>query len=234
MRLLVGGLVLIAGLLTIATVAATEPWLSLVASVALLAVGLGALRRGVPRLFVVITLGFAVVLAGVAVLQWSAEEAPAGAEAASVVTSAPMLLSGTVTESGTPLAGVPLQVTLWPSNEDTEVGERVDTRELPPVTTDEKGRYVVTLALEDVPAKYLLDGRVLNFDVGVTDPFIAPIGASVRYPRGGRDWVGVFGDRRSAPTTLDFDLGSMKATETGDGETQTWDLVRLELDSAPE
>jgi hypothetical protein len=68
-RLLAGGLVLIAALLTIATVAATQLWLSLLASVALLAVGLGALRRGVPRLFVVITLGFAVVLAGITVLQ---------------------------------------------------------------------------------------------------------------------------------------------------------------------
>jgi hypothetical protein len=226
-RLLVGGVVLIAGLLIIAMVAATEPWLPPLASVALLAVGLSALRRGVPRLFIAITLGFAVVLAGVTVLQWAPEEAPAVAEAAPVMIAGPTLLSGTVTEAGTPLADVPLQVTLWPSNEDTEVGELVDTRDLPAVTTDEQGRYVVTLALEDVPAKYLLSGRVLNFNVAVTDPFMAAISASARYPRGGHDWVDVFGDKNSEPTTLDFDLGSMKATETADGESQTWDLVQL-------
>ena len=234
LRLLVGGLLLSAGLLTIATVAATQPWLSLLASGSLLAVGLRALRQGLSRLFVAITLGFAVVLAGITVLQWGAEETSAVAEAGPSAASGPMLLSGTVTDSGIPLAGVPLQVTLWPSNEDTEVGEQVDARDLPPVRTDEHGRYVVTLAPEDVPAKYLLPGRVLNFQVALTDPFIAPLSASARYARGGHDWVDVFGDRHAVPTTLDFDLGSMKATQTSDGETQTWDIVRLELDSAPE
>ena len=134
LRLLVGGLLLIAGLLTIATVAATQPWLSLLASGSLLAVGLRALRQGLSRLFVAITLGFAVVLAGITVLQWGAEETSAVAEAGPSAASGPMLLSGTVTDSGIPLAGVPLQVTLWPSNEDTEVG-RPSGRPGPPRRT---------------------------------------------------------------------------------------------------
>ena len=106
LRFLAGGLVLIAGLLTIATVAATQVWLSLLAGVLLSPLALAGLRHEVSRLLVVITLGFALVLLAGAVVQWEAEDAPAEAAADTARAPAPILISGTVSESGRPLSGV--------------------------------------------------------------------------------------------------------------------------------
>lgn len=232
LRLLVGALVLIAALLTVATVAATQLWLSLTVSVVLLAVAAAGLRYGVPRVLVLVTLGFVAVLLGSAAMQWSAAPAPvsAGLDSATPALArapGPTLISGTVSESGRPLAGVPVQVTLLPRMNDAEVGESLDLTQLDPVLTDEQGRYVVTLALADVDPSSLLPGRALNFEVGLVDPMLNPVSTSARFPRRGSDWVDVFDDRRGEPKTLDFDLGAMKATETGAGARHRWPLFRL-------
>lgn len=232
LRLLVGGLVLIAALLTVATVAATQLWLSLIVSVVLLAVAGAGLRYGVPRVLVLVTLGFVAVLLGATALQWSAVPAPVSAgldSAAPELARAPgpTLISGTVSESGRPLVGVPVQVTMFPKTDDTEVGESFDLAELDPVLTDEQGRYVVTLPLADVDPSFLLAGRVLNFQVGVTDPMLIPVSTSARLPRRATDWVDVFDDAGGEPKTLDFDLDAMKATETGAGTKHRWPLFRL-------
>ena len=234
LRFLVGGFVLIAGLLTVATIAATQLWLSLTAGVLLAVVALAGLRRGVPRLFVLITLGFAAVLLGAAGVQLWAERTSTQPVSDVAFAPRPVLISGTVSESGRLLSGVPVQVTMQPRMDDLEVGESVDLEQLDPVMTDELGRYVVRLAPADVDQAYLLPGRVLNFQVAVSDPMTNPISTSARFPRRGSDWVGVFGDRHAEPKTLDFDLSAMRATETGDGAPHRWPLFRLELHPAPQ
>lgn len=229
--LLVGGLILLAGLLTIATVAATQLWLSLSMGAALLVVALLGLWHGIPRVLILITVGFGVVLLSSALFQLPVQESSAAADPDVVPTPRPVLISGVVSESGRPLAGVPVQVRLWPSLDEAEVGERIDVKELRPVSTDAQGRYVVTLPVEDVPAKYLMSGRTMNFAVMLIDPLIAEISTSARYPRDSEWWVDAFAGRDTGPKTLDFDLGAMRATETdGDGDVQKWPILRLDGD----
>lgn len=149
------------------------------------------------------------------------DAAPAASPAAEV---APALVTGTVSRDGEPLPDTPVAVQIW-SNEDIEVGESVDMHEIGPVVTDEHGRYTISLDRADLAPEYLEGENLLNFDVGVTDPFIAPTSTSAEYTEDGR-WTDVGGG--TDPLTVDFDLGTMTATVThADGTTDRWDLVRL-------
>lgn len=47
-----------------------------------------------------------------------------------------------MSQSGRPLAGVPVQVTVFPRTKDTEVGESVDLAQLDPVLTNVPGHHI--------------------------------------------------------------------------------------------
>ena len=156
----------------------------------------------------------------------SGDTTPAPADAAPATTPAegPVLVAGTVSRDGEPLPDTPVAVQIW-SNEDVAIGESVDMHEIGPVLTDEHGRYAIVLAREDLAAEYLEGEDIVNFDVGVTDPFIAPTSTTAEYAGDG-SWTDVGGG--TGPMTVDFDLGTMKATVThADGSKDRWPLVRL-------
>ncbi len=177
--------------------------------------------------------GAAVLLAvaGLGVTACSAgsiEGSPAAADSGPATTPAsaegPVLVTGTVSRDGEPLPDTPVLVQIW-SEEDVEVGDSVDLHEVGPVRTDEHGRYTVVLDREDLSAEYIVGDDVVNFDVGVMDPFIGPISTSAEYVEDG-SWTDVGGG--TGPMTVDFDLGTMKATVTyADGSKDRWPLVRL-------
>ncbi len=114
---------------------------------------------------------------------------------------------------------------LWPAQDDTEVGESVALFSLEPVRTDDQGRYVVVLPLEDVPANYLTPRHIVNFDVWLSDAGVAPISTSAHHPRGASWWVDVFDERHDNPKSLDFDLDTMSATERSSDGPETWPLI---------
>lgn len=155
----------------------------------------------------------------------STPAAPGTAPATTAVSAeGPVLVTGTVSRDGEPLPDTPVAVQIW-SNEDVEVGESVDLHEVGPVRTDERGRYTVVLDREDLSAEYLVGDDIVNFDIGVTDPFIAPTSTTAEYAEEG-SWTDVGGG--TGPMTVDFDLGTMKATVThADGSKDRWSLVRL-------
>jgi len=135
-----------------------------------------------------------------------------------------VLVTGTVARDGKPLEGTPVAVQVW-SNEGVEVGDSVELHHVGPVRTDDQGRYTVVLDRQDLSAEYFVGDDVVNFDVGVVDPFLSPVSTSAQYAADGT-WTDV-GDS-TGPRTMDFDLGTMKATETyADGSRRRWALVRL-------
>jgi hypothetical protein len=135
-----------------------------------------------------------------------------------------VLVTGTVSRDGEPLPDTPVLVQIW-SEEEVEVGESVDLHEVGPVRTDDHGRYTVALEREDLAAEYFVGDNVVNFDVGVMDPFLTPISTSAEYAEDG-SWTDARGG--TVPRTVDFDLGEMKATVTyADGSKDRWPLVRL-------
>lgn len=135
------------------------------------------------------------------------------------------LLTGTVTDADGPVANTRVRVSLWPAEDDAAVGEEVDIFPVKPVRTDEQGRYAVVLPVADVPARYLLSRRIANFDVWLGDAGVAPLSTSARYSRAAGWWVDVFDDHGAGPKTIDFDLGSMEATERSADGRETWPLV---------
>ena len=141
------------------------------------------------------------------------------------------LVAGTVTGAEGPMADVEVSVTLRPAEEDVEVGQAVELHSLEPVRTDGEGRYVVALPLKDVPAQYLMSGRVVNFDVWLNDAGVGPISTSARHPRAASWWVDVFDQRHDAPKTLDFDLEAMSATEKSGDDSQRWPLIEWRSES---
>lgn len=137
----------------------------------------------------------------------------------------PVLVTGTVTRNGEPVPDTPVQLQLWPEQEDAKVGDAVDLKTLGPVTTDQDGRYTFTLRRKDVPAEYLVGDHVVNYDIGITDPFLWPVGTSSEYVPGGHVWTEVGGTAADGPKRMDFDLGTMKVTEpSAHGPSQHWDL----------
>jgi len=132
---------------------------------------------------------------------------------------------GTVTDADGPVADIRIRVSLWPEEDETEVGEEVDLFSVEPVRTDDQGRYVVVMPVADVPARYLLNRRIANFDVWLDDARVAPLSTSARYSQAAGWWVNVLDDHRERPKTLDFDLDSMTATEKSAGGRETWPLV---------
>jgi hypothetical protein len=135
------------------------------------------------------------------------------------------LLMGTVTDADGPVADTRILVSLWPAEDDTEVGEDVDLFSVKPVRTDEHGRYAVVLSLADVPPRYLLSRRIANFDIWLKDAGVAPLSTSARYSRGASWWVDVFGGRHDGPKTIDFALDSMTAAERSAEGRETYHLV---------
>jgi hypothetical protein len=170
-------------------------------------------------------------LAGLALVACSTgngDSTPAPPDAAPAMTAAsvegPVLVTGTVSRDGGPLRDTPVAVQIW-SNEDVEVGESIDLHEIGPVLTDEHGRYTIVLARQDLAAEYLEGEDVVNFDVRVMDPFLTPTSTSAEHTADG-SWTDVGGG--TGPMTVDFDLGTMKATVTyADGSKDRWSLVRL-------
>jgi hypothetical protein len=137
----------------------------------------------------------------------------------------PVLVTGTVSRDGEPLADTPVLVQIW-SEEDIEVGETVEMHEIGPVRTDEHGRYTVVLDRGRLAPRFLAGEDLVNFDVMVTDPWLGPISTSAEYSEDGRSWTDVGGG--NGPRTMDFDLGTMKATVTnGDGSKTRWPLAQL-------
>jgi hypothetical protein len=158
----------------------------------------------------------------------SSDATPAPPDAAPVTTpaseTAPVLVTGTVSRDGEPLPDTPVAVQIW-SNDDVEVGESIDQHEIGPVLTDAHGRYTIELARQDLAAEYLDGEDLVNFDVGVMDPFLTPTSTTAEYADDG-SWTDVRGG--TGPLTVDFDLATMKATVTyADGSKDRWPLVRL-------
>ncbi len=150
----------------------------------------------------------------------AAEESPAG--------SGPVLVTGTVTRDGRPVPETPVQVQVWPEQENAEVGDAVALKTLGPVTTDQDGRYTFVLRRQDVPTEYLVGDHIVNYDVGITDPFLIPISTSSEYHPRGRVWTEVDGRVADGPKSMDFDLGTMTATEPQrHGDRQQWQLHEL-------
>lgn len=135
------------------------------------------------------------------------------------------LVRGTVTDADGPVADTLVRVTLWPEEDDTEIGEAVDLFAVEPVRTDERGRYAVLLPVADVPSEYLLNRRIANFELWLDDAGVAPLSASARWSRATGWWIDVFDDHGAAPKTIDFDLGSLTATERSADGRETWPLV---------
>ncbi len=139
--------------------------------------------------------------------------------------AAATLVTGTVTDADGPMGNTLVRVSLWPEEDDTEVGETVDLLSVEPVRTDDQGRYAVVLPVADVPAEYLLDRRIANFDLWLEDAGVAPLSASARWSRAAGWWIDVFDDHGAAPKTIDFDLDSMTATERSADGRETWPLI---------
>lgn len=135
------------------------------------------------------------------------------------------LVMGTVTDADGPVADTRIQVSLWPAEDDTEIGEEVDLFPVKPVRTDEHGRYAVVLPVADVPARYLLSRRIANFDIWLGDAGVAPLSTSARYSKAASWWVDVFDDLNEGPKTIDFDLDSMTAEERSADGRETHHLV---------
>jgi hypothetical protein len=138
--------------------------------------------------------------------------------------SAPVLVTGTVSRDGKPLADMPVFVQIW-SEEDIEIGESVEMHDIGPVRTDEQGRYAIVLDMADLAPRFRAGRDFVNFDVGITEPFIVPVSTSAEWTEDG-SWTDMGGG--AGPRTMDFDLGTMKATEKhGDGSTSRWPLTEL-------
>jgi hypothetical protein len=154
----------------------------------------------------------------------STDAAPSLAALATEEEPEPVLVTGTVSRDGEPLADTPVLVQIW-SDEDIEVGDTVDMHEIGPVRTDAHGRYTIVLDRRDLTSEYLVGGDIVNFDVMVTDPWLGPISTSAEYAEDGRSWTDIGGG--DGPRTMDFDLGTMRATETnGDGSKSRWPLFQ--------
>jgi hypothetical protein len=184
----------------------------------------GRLHHRLAGAAVVALAGFGVVACSTG----SGDSTTAPPDAAPVTTPAsqtgPALVTGTVSRDGEPLPDTPVAVQIW-SEEDVEVGESIDLHEVGPVRTDDHGRYTITLDREDLAAEYFVGDNIVNFDVGVMDPFLTPTSTSAEYAEDG-SWTDVGGG--TGPMTVDFDLGTMKATVTyADGSKDRWPLVRL-------
>lgn len=162
---------------------------------------------------------------GAQVSEGAAAEAASPSKGESPEQSGPVLVAGTVTRNGDPVSDTPVQLQVWPEQEDTEVGDTVALKTLGPVTTDEDGRYSFALRRKDVPAEYLAGDQVVNYDVGITDPLLSPISTSSEYHPDEQVWTEVDGKAADGPKRMDFDLGTMTATEPWpDGDRRHWDL----------
>lgn len=84
-------------------------------------------------------------------------------------TSGTLVVHGVVNQGGKPLSGAKVWLTLWPEDTDeVKEGETVDTRDSKPVTTDDDGRYALSLDPDTLTSRYF-DGELLNFDITVFD-----------------------------------------------------------------
>jgi hypothetical protein len=166
---------------------------------------------------------------GLALTGCSAGSADAGPSTASHATEqpsepGPVLVTGTVSRDGGPLADIPVLVQIW-SEEDIEIGESVEMHEIGPVRTDGHGRYTIVLDMADLAPRFRAGRDLVNFDVMVTDPWLAPVSTSAERTEDG-SWTDVGGG--AGPRTMDFDLATMQATETnGDGSKSRWPLTEL-------
>jgi hypothetical protein len=168
----------------------------------------------------------AVVLALTGCSTGSTDAAPSPASHATELPSehGPVLVTGTVSRDGEPLVDTPVFVQIW-SEEDIEIGESVEMHEIGPVRTDAQGGYAIVLDMADLAPRFRSGRDFVNFDVGIKDPFIIPIATSAEWTEDG-SWSDMGGG--TGPRTMDFDLGTMRATEThGDGSTSRWPLTEL-------
>jgi hypothetical protein len=186
-------------------------------------------RRGHGRLGLGRTGAALLAAAGLALTGCSATstEAAPSSVANAVERSAepgPVLVTGTVSRDGKPLADMPVFVQIW-SEEDIEIGESVEMHEIGPVRTDQQGGYAIVLDMADLAPRFRAGRDFVNFDVGISEPFIVPVATSAEWTEDG-SWTDMGGG--PGPRTMDFDLGTMKATEThGDGSTSRWPLTEL-------
>lgn len=92
---------------------------------------------------------------------------------APVATSGPdtgdVFVHGRVLRDGNPVSDASVSAMVSPEDDDTEVGEVVDTLDVPEVRTDEDGRYALRLDPAEVPGKYVGSSGYVNFELLVDD-----------------------------------------------------------------
>jgi hypothetical protein len=182
-------------------------------------------RLGLGRTGAVVLAALGLALTGCAAGSADASPSPAAHATEQSAEPVPVLVTGRVSRDGKPLPDTPVLVQIW-SEEDIEVGESVEMHEIGPVRTDEQGRYTIVLDIGDLEPRFLTGDDLVNFDVMVTDPWHGPISTSAEYTADAPSWTDVGGG--NGPRTMDFDLGTMRATETnGDGSKSRWPLFRL-------
>jgi hypothetical protein len=181
-------------------------------------------RLGPGRTGAIVLAAVGLALTGCSADSTGADPSPASYATENPSECGPALVTGTVSRDGEPLAGIPVLVQIW-SEEDIEIGESVEMHEIGPVRTDEQGGYAIVLDMADLAPRFRAGRDFVNFDVGITEPFIGPISTSAEWTEDG-SWSDMGGG--AGPRTMDFDLGTMQATETnGDGSTSRWPLTEL-------
>lgn len=140
----------------------------------------------------------------------------------------PVLVAGTVTRDGEPVADVPVQVHMTPTG-NHKVGETIRVKGLRPVRTDAEGRYSVTLERDALPDRFFLSRNVLNFQMHVLEPFVLPVFLPAQYyPRSGT-WGAVQRPDAGRPPRVDFDLGAMTVqARPGDGSSERYSLEEVD------
>ncbi len=149
----------------------------------------------------------------------------------SVATAGPdtgtVALHGVVSMNGKPLRGASVVATLWPEDtSDVAEGETVDTRDLPTITTDGDGAYVLRIDPDRLTSRYF-GGDFLNVDLSFTTKKVMSSWSTTVDLVDDRVWRSTERARvGDSVLRLDADLGRRTVTTTSSlGEKEKSELL---------
>lgn len=155
----------------------------------------------------------------------SDSSAPAPKDSAS---SEAVFLTGTVTRGGEHVEGAQVVATLWPENDDSEVGDLIEMFDVDDAVTRADGSFTLYLDPDDVPTRYFGGDRsYVNFDFRVFDDGEFATWGSTLHPVGSpQTWRTEGGAvAADAPLEMHLDLEKQRITMVDSyGESTSSDL----------
>lgn len=144
---------------------------------------------------------------------------------------APVFLTGTVTDEGTPVVDAEVSVQLRDERAEAtaEVGDTIPLLTADETTTDESGEFTVRVDASEVATNYFVGGQdrsLMNYELQVTTPSVWSTWSNTMYENDGvwrSDANAVAADQ---PVAYELDLGTKRITITDSfGESSRHDAL---------